>query len=238
MEPMLLFTPARLAAVTARSAHSRPCHSSIVPARCATLSGHTQRRSFRFTASCRDIAHEQAPGQPKPKKIRFKIAAAASGKSSGVTPERNVYPFLPNVHDAIGLQELTPDPRQRRKSRPDSGEDAFFVSKVGIDRGDKNRGGHSEGHGLQGGERALAFGVADGVGGWANSGVDPSDFSHALCTYMAETAMDWKRPTEELSGRQLIQKGYEKSLNDKSIYAGGSTASLGIAWENGKLELT
>ncbi|KAI5304792.1 hypothetical protein KEM56_005921 [Ascosphaera pollenicola] len=181
------------------------------------------------------------------KRMRYRIAAAASGKASGVSLDRNVYPFLPQHHDAIGVQDITSDPVKRRRSRPDSGEDAFFVSKVGVGRGvDRARDdgdARREGYGstvaaTTADEGAITFGVADGVGGWANSGVDPADFSHALCTYMADSALHWREKPEKLTGRQLIQLGYEKSLNDKSLFAGGSTASLGVAWETGELELT
>ncbi|KAI5285492.1 hypothetical protein KEM52_002418, partial [Ascosphaera acerosa] len=201
---------------------------------------------------------QQTQGQlEQPRRVHYRIAAAASGKSSGVTLEGNVYPFLPDIHDAIGLQRITQDADERRQSRPDSGEDAFFVSRVGVG-GARNDAGtrsttcsrHREGDP----DYALAFGVADGVGGWANSGVDPADFSHALCTHIAHAAMGWDpvgrrhsrtvtstdsgKPSPVISGRRLIQLGYERSLNDSSLLAGGSTASLGIAWGSGELELT
>ena len=100
-----------------------------------------------------------------------------------------------------------------------SGEDAFFASKIGD---------HST---------AVAFGVADGVGGWTESGIDPADFSHGFCTYMAQTALDWEGPADKLRPVALMDAGYEKALNDKSIIAGGSTASVGIGYENGTVQL-
>lgn len=110
-------------------------------------------------------------------------------------------------------------PFARRMSRFDSGEDAFFVSKV---NGEPN---------------TVAFGVADGVGGWSQSGVDPADFSHALCSNMAQAALDWNTKVEKLSPRALMQAGYERCLADQSIFAGGSTASIGIGHDDGRVEL-
>lgn len=108
----------------------------------------------------------------------------------------------------------------RRQRRPDSGEDAFFVSQVGQ---------HNNG--------AIAFAVADGVGGWSESRVDPADFSHALCGYMAETALDWDVPAEQLRAKNLLQAGYDQVVADESICAGGSTASVGVGLDDGRVEL-
>jgi protein phosphatase PTC7 len=108
----------------------------------------------------------------------------------------------------------------KRKKRLDSGEDALFVSKVGT-----------------GNTGAVAFGIADGVGGWAESRVDPADFSHGLCSYMAREALDWGSPAEKLHPKDLLQMGFDRVLNDRSIVAGGSTASVGVAQTDGHVEL-
>ncbi|KAK2758633.1 hypothetical protein FQN54_003323 [Arachnomyces sp. PD_36] len=156
-------------------------------------------------------------GGSKPR-ISYRIAACSSGKDSVFHPDRSLLAYDPDVQDTLGVQ-LKGNQRSKKKSRPDCGEDAYFVSKVGGDSG------------------AFAFGVADGVGGWVRSGIDPADFSHGLCGYMAETALDWDRPVNSLRARELMQRGYQKVLDDKSIFAGGSTASIGIAREDGSLEL-
>lgn len=111
----------------------------------------------------------------------------------------------------------------RRKNRPDSGEDAFFVSQVGTSR--------------QAQTEAVAFAVADGVGGWAESRVDPADFSHGLCGAMAKSALSWDESVEQLRPKQLLQEGYDQVVADPSIKAGGSTASVGIALPDGRVEL-
>lgn len=169
-----------------------------------------EARSWRSFHSGRSL-------RSKPR-ISYRIAACSSGKDSVFHPDRSLLAYDPELQDTLGVQ-LDKNPRLKKKGRPDCGEDAFFVSKVGHDTG------------------AFAFGVADGVGGWVRSGIDPADFSHGLCGYMAETALDWERPVSSLKTRDLIQRGYQKVLDDKSIFAGGSTASIGIAREDGSLEL-
>ncbi|GAB1199478.1 hypothetical protein APSETT444_008828 [Aspergillus pseudonomiae] len=135
-------------------------------------------------------------------------------------PAKNTSDFDPQRHHAIGVATDVKSPAIRRQRRPDSGEDAYFVSRVGQ---------HDNG--------AVAFAVADGVGGWAESRVDPADFSHALCGYMAESALDWNAPAEQLRAKSLLQAGYDQVVADESIRAGGCTASVGIGLDDGRVEL-
>lgn len=114
------------------------------------------------------------------------------------------------------------NPAARRRGRPDSGEDAFFVSRIGSTSADSD---------------AVAFAVADGVGGWTESRVDPADFSHGLCGYMAETALAWEKSADKLRPKQLLQTGYDQIVADPAIKAGGSTASVGVALPDGRVEL-
>jgi protein phosphatase PTC7 len=69
----------------------------------------------------------------------------------------------------------------------------------------------------------VAFGVADGVGGWDDTNIDPADFSHQLCDYMAYAAYLSEAAGSALGARALIQKGYNALAQDPSIIAGGST---------------
>lgn len=96
----------------------------------------------------------------------------------------------------------------------------------------------------------VAFGVADGVGGWQDSGVDPSDFSHGLCGLMAGTAKTYEglssssssSQQEEDGGgrnvrpRELLQVAYDAVIGNPRIVAGGCTASLGVADGEGNVE--
>lgn len=85
----------------------------------------------------------------------------------------------------------------------------------------------------------IAFGIADGVGGWVDSGVDPADFAHGFCDYMAHAAYthkpeEWSPP---IGARSLMQKGYEDICKDPTVPAGGSTACVAIAKGSGNLEV-
>ncbi len=125
---------------------------------------------------------------------------------------KHVYNFQPETAN----QEWNTD----KKSRFDSGQDAFFVSTINS-------------------SDDVAFGVADGVGGWVDSGVDPADFSHGLCSYMAHTALSLPPSTKPTSftAQALLQNGYDSVVQDPSILAGGSTACVGIARAEGTLDV-
>ncbi|KAH8910731.1 5-azacytidine resistance protein azr1 [Coniochaeta sp. PMI_546] len=151
--------------------------------------------------------------QSQTHKFVYNVAASYIAKDRPYDPSTHVFHFSPYNR----VQK--PDPaRSSKASRPDSGQDAFFVSRIGDSAG------------------SVALGVADGVGGWMDSGVDPADFSHAFCGYMAAEAYEHtssdgaKQPpkTTTLTARELMQKGYDAACRDPSIHAGGSTAIVGL----------
>ncbi|KAK2624461.1 hypothetical protein QTJ16_006411 [Diplocarpon rosae] len=167
-----------------------PIFSAQLPSRCF----HTTRRALsspRFT---------------------YGIAASFTAKDRHYNPDTNVFSF--NPYNRIRAR------RKDKRTRPDSGQDAFFVSRIG-DSAD------------------VALGVVDGVGGWMDSGVDPADFAHGICDYMAHAAYthspgDWESP---LGARSLMQRGYEEICRDETVPAGGSTACVAVAREDGLLEV-
>lgn len=173
-------------------------------------------------------------------RISYKIAVSSSGKGRRFHPIKNAYDFNP-AHKPLGLAPHDPNPVTRRSARPDSGEDAFFVASIG---GNAKPSSESE--------SGVAFAVADGVGGWTESRVDPADFSHALCSYMASSALSYSPslpsdptpnpnpPTNAstyLRPKSLLEKGYDQVLANTSIQAGSSTASVGVALPSGRVEL-
>ncbi|GAW19964.1 hypothetical protein ANO14919_094570 [Xylariales sp. No.14919] len=147
------------------------------------------------------------------RKFTYHLAASFSAKFKKFDPLTNVFHF--NPYNRIQTEKKRP-----KSKRPASGQDAFFISRVG----DTN---------------AVAFGVADGVGGWEESGVDPADFAHSLCDYMASAAYGHKPNGGEplLAPRALMERGYDDVTKDRSIHAGGSTATVAVASEDGKLEV-
>lgn len=138
----------------------------------------------------------------------YRIAASFSAKGRRFNPDTNILNFNPF------------SPPTQKGNRPASGQDAFFVSKLGE-------------------TGSVAFGVADGVGGYSEMGIDPAQFSHGLCEYMAETChgLTEDQHIEQLRARELMQAGLQKVMKDRSIYGGGSTACVGIARSNGSLQV-
>ncbi|KAF5138800.1 Protein phosphatase 2C 7, mitochondrial [Metarhizium anisopliae] len=149
---------------------------------------------------------------PTSPRFSYHIAASFIGKDRPYDPSTHVFHFNP-------YNRIQPPRHRRRSSRPDSGHDAFFVSRIN-DSG------------------SVAFGIADGVGGWVDSGVDPADFSHGFCDYMAASAYEHDPANSPpLTARRLMQQGYDAVCNDRSLQAGGSTACVGIAAPDGTLDV-
>lgn len=147
------------------------------------------------------------------RKFTYHVAASYIAKDRRFDPSNHVFQFNPYAQ----MQQ----PRNTsRSSRPESGHDAFFVSRVS-DTG------------------SVAFGVADGVGGWTESGVDPADFSHGLCAYMAAAAREAREEegARRVTSRQIMQKGYDAISDDPSVQAGGSTACVAIGRPDGTLDV-
>ncbi|KAL8823686.1 MAG: hypothetical protein Q9191_005637 [Dirinaria sp. TL-2023a] len=102
---------------------------------------------------------------------------------------------------------------------PTSGQDAFFVSRIGN-------------------SSSMAFGVADGVGGWSESGIDSAYFSHGLCEHMIRVAENTEAAEKDLlSAQKLLQKAYDAVVADESISGGGSTACVAVGSDSGHLQV-
>jgi protein phosphatase PTC7 len=170
-------------------------------------------KSFHSSSSLGSTSTKSQSFSPNPR-LSFHLAASASGKGRKFQHDRNTYEYDAKAQDALGLQRGETR-AQQKANRPDSGQDAFFVAK------------------LQ--PSSTAFGIADGVGGWATSGVDPAEFSHGFCHYMAKTTLAWTHG--RLSPRMLMEIGYQNIIDDPSVRAGGSTACIGIAGPDGSLQM-
>ncbi|RSM19780.1 hypothetical protein CDV31_001411 [Fusarium ambrosium] len=145
-------------------------------------------------------------------RFSYHIASSFIAKDRPYDPSTHVFHFNP-------YNRIQPPRNRRPSARPESGHDAFFVSRIN-DSG------------------SVAFGVADGVGGWVDSGVDPADFSHGFCDHMAVAAHEHKADADPpLTARKLMQKGYDAICEDRSLRAGGSTACVAIAGADGNLDV-
>ncbi|PVH87473.1 protein serine/threonine phosphatase 2C [Cadophora sp. DSE1049] len=175
-----------------------------------TSSSSKQHLPRPLQTSCR--AFSTSRSSLSTSKFTYGIAASFTAKDRRYNPDTNVFNFNPYNHIRAR--------RKDKRTRPDSGQDAFFISRVGS-------------------SSDVALGVADGVGGWVDSGVDPADFAHGFCDYMAHAAYthkaeDWNPP---LGARSLMQRGYEDICKDETVRAGGSTACVAVAKGDGGLEV-
>lgn len=97
-------------------------------------------------------------------------------------------------------------PLQLTKDRePDAGEDSFYV----------------------GSPYECKFGVADGVGGWAEHGVDPGELARELCHKINRSSLE--------PNKGLLVKAFQEIKKDGKVKAGGSTICMGQATQDGKL---
>lgn len=150
-------------------------------------------------------------------KFSYKVAAAYSGKGyRKFNQDEHHFSF-----DSVTSQRwrggqpfssTTPE-----ITRIQSGQDSCFITNVGK-------------------TGAVAFGVADGVGGWMDQGIDSADFAHGLCTYMEDTARSHKGDAR-LPAFQLLETGYDRVCRDEYILGGGSTACIAVADPHGTLDV-
>jgi protein phosphatase PTC7 len=82
----------------------------------------------------------------------------------------------------------------------DCGEDSFFVSNT-----------------------YKTIGVADGVGGWRDHGVDPAQMSNAL---MANAKLFTETHRTERDPEVIMRNAYEKTVADKKVTAGSTTSCI------------
>ncbi|POS84759.1 hypothetical protein EPUL_003120, partial [Erysiphe pulchra] len=161
---------------------------------------------------------------PRPRqKFFYNIAASYVAKHHKFISDQNSYDFKKDNTDISYLKSLTRQQHQKlyKDDRPKTGQDAFFVSRVGQ-------------------TQDVVMGVADGVGGWADVNVDPADFSHGLCYYMKYAASIYEKEEwggSDLHAQSLIRRGFDDLCKDNSVKAGSSTACVAVAKDNGVLDV-
>lgn len=192
-----------------------PCRIAIMlsPARLLQQILMTTARKQKTRVPPIQISGGRTSSSSSTGNFTYRLSAASASKH---TPLR-----APKAHqDYFSYASTHPIP-YLRSTKADAGEDAFFATTVG------------------GSANNVAFGVADGVGGWQDQGVDPSEFSHGLCGYMAGTAYTSEGVSGSRSGigpMHLLQTAYDAVTSNPRILAGGSTAVLAVANEAGDME--
>ncbi|KAJ1030494.1 hypothetical protein NDA16_001403 [Ustilago loliicola] len=73
----------------------------------------------------------------------------------------------------------------------------------------------------------VAIGVADGVGGWTENGIDPSLFSQALMFYASKSAAAASAsPETGAAPNRILAEAFEKVLKEPLVVAGSATACV------------
>ncbi|OQR87571.1 protein phosphatase [Achlya hypogyna] len=123
------------------------------------------------------------------------FSTRASKPASASSSRREFSAFLFEAHAACkGKRCLQMD----AVARPDNcGEDSFFLTQAYI-------------------------GVADGVGGWNENGVDPSQISRALMRY----ALGLAEESPSISTSEILEQAYAMTLKDDRVEAGSTTACI------------
>ncbi|KAF9264688.1 protein serine/threonine phosphatase 2C [Marasmius fiardii PR-910] len=206
-----------------------------------TRYSHGQKSSVSITAEARNnetLAESGkdptgtdanfVPTNTSTRPYRFHIAASWAGKPETARVGVNMIsvPFPPE--SVIGRwRDLTLRSEGRKRKRwlaNDAGEDFFFVQEM------RNGSG-------------VGFGVADGVGGWVTSGVDPSLFAQSLMYHAhrycrnawagepeVDPTLDYEE-REQVEGWELtpyacLDLAYGGVLRERYVEAGSSTACL------------
>ncbi|KAG9188252.1 protein phosphatase PTC7 [Alternaria panax] len=206
-------------ATPASSARTTGLHSQRMPSNFAQPTCPLNRDTSPATVGLRSFHSASHSWQSTPQ-YTYHVAASYSAKQDRFNAEQNL--FTQPVHDSSISNEHLRDCKESidKRKRARSGQDAFFFSQVGN-------------------TNTTTFGVADGVGGWVESGLDPADFSHGLCEYMACAARSWPHGfnTTALHAKDLLQVAYDEVTDDDSIEGGGSTACLAVAEPDGNVEV-
>ncbi|KAG5642190.1 hypothetical protein DXG03_003428 [Asterophora parasitica] len=157
-----------------------------------------------------------APSRP----YKFHIGASFAGKTSPKGPLQ--MPFPEDGVVGAWRDHTLAWPKGVRST--DCGQDFFFVQDM------RN-------------ESGVSLGVADGVGGWVESGVDPSLFSQALMFHAhrysrnawagepeIDPTLDYEEREEiegwEMTPYECLDLAYGGVLREKFVQAGSSTACL------------
>lgn len=177
------------------------CFAQITP---ASHNLASSKRSLTSTAFSRSSSTATVPNG-----FTYRLAASYSAKGRRFKPKEDSFVYDPARQVQWEEDHVT--------GKPNSGQDAFFISRIGNGSN-------------------MAFGVTDGVGGWADSGIDSAHFSHGLCQWMARGAQNTRQAEGKRSGpREILNKAYEGIVADGKIDGGGSTACVAVGRDDGDL---
>ncbi|KAJ1643266.1 Protein phosphatase 2C 7 [Coemansia asiatica] len=113
-------------------------------------------------------------------------------------------PFTPPIQ--VQVLSIAPSTKYESLDAINGGEDSLFHTRN---------------------KQNLTFGVADGVGGWNESGVDPSIFSRTLTAYLASVSETTflLHDSDEIEPKEMLRKAFAGMRADQ-VPAYGSATSL------------
>ncbi|KAF8964676.1 phosphatase 2C-like domain-containing protein [Flammula alnicola] len=196
-----------------------PAFRIYKPALARQIARRTPRSRLFNTSTA--IRSNPALAHHIPRPYTFHIGASWQGKPEDPT----LIPKVPFPHDTlIGAWRDRMLERAKTTNNNDAGEDFFFVQEM------RNQSG-------------MSFGVADGVGGWVESGVDPALFAQALMYHAhrysrnawagepeIDPTMDYEEREQiegwEMTPYECLDLAYGGVLREKYVQAGSSTACI------------
>ncbi|GAA5996277.1 hypothetical protein JCM5350_005963 [Sporobolomyces pararoseus] len=199
-----------------------------------------RRDQFTFTTAC---SFRGKPGSPIYTLPTSSSSSSSSTSTDDTTKDGGKFKLKQGLNSSHPLSKWRDE--QLEKSPNGAGHDWFFVQGIPTN-GDSQL---LEQEGAKPGDdneekikiigiKGVVLGVADGVGGWEESGVDPSHFSQALMWFSKEIIkngqFELKKGGKGL--KELLDQAFEMVLKEKEILAGSSTACLvALDSETGKL---
>ena len=201
--PLLQCSASRAALYVTRQTHRPQYSPTKAPA--SRTTGHSARS---YSVS---VPLHSSPTPSSNPTFSYRVGASFSAKGRRFDRKEDLFTF--------NTQTQSTYPQDTFTGRPSSGQDAFFVSRVGNSSN-------------------VAFGVADGVGGWADQGIDSANFSHGLCLGMAKVAGELHSPEKkDLRPQSILSNAYQEIVREGNIKGGGSTACVATGDEDGNLKV-
>lgn len=178
-----------------------------------------------------------------PRPYTFHIAASWAGKVEDHRIRK--VPFPPDTPIGSWRDKMLSRPKSAYNNN-DAGEDFFFIQEVGtIPPPPSPRHPSRKRNKMiqMRSQSGVSFGVADGVGGWTDSGVDPSLFSQALMYHAhrysrnawagepeIDPTMDYEEREQiegwEMTPYECLDLAYGGVLRERFVQAGSSTACI------------
>ncbi len=161
--------------------------------------------NWRLYATKKSKQTKASPSTSSNPRLSLKAAAFAIPKAmeSSVFGSMNIQEMFKLEGDSEGMN---------------AGEDAFFITPSQA----------TNSHLV-----SSVFGVADGVGGWVEYKVDPSEMSRALmnnCKQISSSLL--AEPQKEIDPKELLTLSYQNILEAKQVKAGSCTACVAALSKN------